>query len=132
MRAPAYSNKDQSANRIASNRFTFLLAGAFIGTWLLWVSFAKFVVPNLIASSYHGKSLEVLNAMISGQDKHSLDYYLNAWRRMSDPIQLVFLATGLVSILVTRLELKDALSHGGLKGVWALAAFFFANPFFGM
>ncbi len=45
---------------------------------LAWTSYVLFV-PALIRSAYLGQSLPVLNRMITGQEIHSVEFYLARW-----------------------------------------------------
>jgi hypothetical protein len=58
---------------------------------VLWIAFAKLVVPPLIESAYRGESLLLLNNMIKGQQEHSLSYYFEKW----DSLTLRYLLNGL-------------------------------------
>src|SRR5262245_48120973 len=58
---------------------------------VLWVAFAKLVVPPIIESAYRGDSLPFLNKMIQGQHENPMSYYLEKW----DSLTLHLLLTGL-------------------------------------
>jgi predicted DCC family thiol-disulfide oxidoreductase YuxK len=46
---------------------------------VLWIAFAKLVVPPIIESAYRGESLPVFNGMILGQHENPVGYYLEKW-----------------------------------------------------
>ena len=41
---------------------------------VLWIAFAKLVVPPIIESAYRGESLPVLNSIINGQHVHPVEF----------------------------------------------------------
>ena len=60
----------------------------------------ELLVPALIRSAYAGESLGLFNRLISGQDRHPVDWYLDAWRRVARPAGAVLgliLVTGTAS-----------------------------------
>ena len=59
---------------------------------VLWIAFAKLVVPSIIESAYRGESLPVFNGMIQGQHENPVGYYLEKW----DTIGGRFLIGGLI------------------------------------
>jgi predicted DCC family thiol-disulfide oxidoreductase YuxK len=59
---------------------------------VLWIAFAKLVVPSIIESAYRGESLPVFNGMIQGQHENPVGYYLEKW----DTIAGRFLIGGLI------------------------------------
>ena len=63
-----------------SSHFRLLLA--VMGVSLVWVLFAKMVVPPLIETAYRGESWPFLNRMILGQAQYSVDHYLRKWDRI--------------------------------------------------
>ena len=50
---------------------------------VLWIAFAKLVVPPLIESAYRGESLPLLNNIITAQHVHPISYYLQKWDRLT-------------------------------------------------
>src|SRR5215475_7493627 len=71
---------------------------------VLWMAFAKFVVPVVIESAYRGESLPVLNSLIKGQATHSVDEYLRDWGQIAwgtTVASTAFGLLGLVLIMVT-------------------------------
>jgi hypothetical protein len=51
-------------------------------------------VPRLIEAAYHGRSLGVLNNIITGQSTRSLDQYLTHWGQIANPVTLGLALTG--------------------------------------
>jgi hypothetical protein len=54
-----------------------------MGVSLVWVIFAKLIVPPVIESAYRGESWPFLNRMIHGQAVHSVHFYLQLWDRVT-------------------------------------------------
>ena len=68
---------------------------------VLWVAFAKVVVPPLIESAYRGESLPLLNSMIKGQRENSMSHYLEKWDWLIIKYLLNGLVVGLLIIAVS-------------------------------
>jgi hypothetical protein len=64
------------------NNNCFMTAGhirlllVLMGVSLVWIIFAKLIVPPVIESAYRGESWPFLNRMIHGQAVHSVHFYL--------------------------------------------------------
>jgi predicted DCC family thiol-disulfide oxidoreductase YuxK len=53
-----------------------------MGLSLMWIVFAKLMVPPVIESVYRGESWPFLNRMILGQAEFSVSHYLQKWDRV--------------------------------------------------
>src|SRR5215470_1419649 len=73
-RSVARNNRSVARN----NRILWLLVAGCI-SMVLWMVFAKFVAPSLIATIYRGESFPILNSLIKGQAQFSLEHYLQKW-----------------------------------------------------
>ncbi len=80
-----------------SRRFTLVFVLCLAVLILAWLCIARWVVPSLIDASYHGRSLGVLNDIITGQSTRSLDQYLEHWRRVANTVTL---ALGIAGVLL--------------------------------
>jgi len=92
------------------NRVSLTLALALVGLGLIWIGFSQFAVPALIESSYRGQSWPILNRIIKGQAYHPLAEYLSTWEKLSWVLLLVFLAVGLLVVVMVP-EFLAALSQ---------------------
>src|SRR5882724_3472740 len=68
---------------------------------VLWIAFGKLIVPPLIESAYHGKSLPVFNGVIQGQHVNPLGYYLEKWDAISSRSLIGLLIFWPVALLVS-------------------------------
>ena len=64
---------------VVKNRRLFWLLVAGCMSMALWMMFAKFVGPLLIAAIYRGESFSILNGLIKGQAEFPLEHYLQKW-----------------------------------------------------
>jgi peptidoglycan/LPS O-acetylase OafA/YrhL len=64
-----------------SNRRLLIFVATLLILAVLWVVFAYFVAPALIAKAYRGESLPIFNRMITGQAHHPLGEYVGEWKR---------------------------------------------------
>ena len=69
-------------------RLLLVLMGLLL---LVWIVFAKLIVPPVIESAYRGESWPFLNRVILGQARNSVSHYLQKWDRVT--------ITGLVTVL---------------------------------
>lgn len=53
---------------------------------VIWVVFAHFLVPVVIAKAYRGESLTIFNRLITGQASHPLTEYLTRWSRSASKV----------------------------------------------
>ncbi len=92
----------------------------FLGTavLLLWVATQRWLVPGLIRSAYDQESIPFFNAFIDGQARHSVDLYLDTWRRLAG---LATVALGVLVVLAaasipfhTRIYRATVRAHGFL------------------
>jgi hypothetical protein len=79
--------KDNIMNRHSdlaarADRIRFWLVLMFVSA-VLWIAFAKLVVPAIIESAYRGESLPLLNDMIEGRHVNPISYYLQKWDRLA-------------------------------------------------
>ena len=77
------NNRFMTAGHI---RLLLVLMGLLL---LVWIVFAKLIVPPVIESAYRGESWPFLNRVILGQARNSVSHYLQKWDRVT--------ITGLVS-----------------------------------
>ena len=68
---------------------------------VLWIAFAKLVVPPLIERAYRGESLPLLNSMIKGQRDNPLSHYLQKWDWLIIKYLLNGFAVGLLILVVS-------------------------------
>src|SRR5688572_18616678 len=80
-------------------RFALFLTGAVI-----WLTLAAWVVPALIAAGYRGKGPVLLQRLMTGRERVSLDAYLETWSRVSIRITLLLAAVPLGVFLWKRLR----------------------------
>jgi hypothetical protein len=71
----------------------------------MWISFAKLVVPPIIASAYRGESWPFLNNIIKSQHIHSVDYYLQKWNGIATDIFVGLLGLWLLGLIAARASL---------------------------
>ncbi len=77
-----------------------VLRSAALGAGLtaLWPVAGFLVVPWLIRSAYHGRSLPFLNRIISGRDIHPVETYLQLWQRIAFDILWICIALSIAAI----------------------------------
>ena len=64
---------------------------ALVVATVIWVVFAYFLAPAVIAKAYRGESLTIFNHLIRGQANHPLTEYLarwNLWRARCPSVSL--------------------------------------------
>jgi hypothetical protein len=69
------------------------LIGALIVGVSLWFVASQVIVPSAITRAYNQEAPQALNAMITDQDVHPLDDYLQKWNRLSWQLLPVLLTT---------------------------------------
>jgi hypothetical protein len=74
----------------------------------IWVLFATYFGPQIVASAYYGKSARLLNSLISGQSTHPLSHYLEAWRLISFEVLWGLLLLGFAAVIATRPTVQSA------------------------
>lgn len=57
-------------------------AFVLVGGWAA----SRFLIPGVIESAYAGRSLEIFNDIITGQDEHPLTEYLAAWSSLANKL----------------------------------------------
>jgi hypothetical protein len=87
----------------AYNNRTYLLISLGFVTALLWILFARFVVPPIVESVYRGESFSLLNRAIKGQAEFPLEHYLQKW----DGISMQVLWSGLSFWMLTLLTTSE-------------------------
>ena len=76
---------------------------------ILWIVFATYFGPHLIAAAYHSQSAPFLNAFVRGQSKHPLSAYLTSWRALSIRVLLGLLLGGFAIAIITPSRVQLAL-----------------------
>src|SRR2546421_8439699 len=75
-----------------------------MGLSLVWMAFAKLIVPPVIESAYRGESWSFLNRMILGQAQFSVSHYLQKW----DKVIVTSLLSGLGFYLIVLVSSSQA------------------------
>src|SRR5262245_8618973 len=65
-----------------ADRIPFWLVLMFVSA-VLWIAFAKLIVPPIIEGVYRGESLQFLNGLITGRHENPVSYYLEKWDTIS-------------------------------------------------
>jgi predicted DCC family thiol-disulfide oxidoreductase YuxK len=68
---------------------------------VLWIAFAKLVVPPLIERAYRGESLLLFNNMIQAQHMNPISHYLQKWDRIAIHYLLNFIGIWLLMLVVS-------------------------------
>jgi arylsulfatase A-like enzyme len=69
---------------------------------LVWVGIATWVVPRFIEAAYHGRSLGLLNAVITGQATNPLETYLATWNSIARKLTMGLAAVVLLGYILRR------------------------------
>jgi predicted DCC family thiol-disulfide oxidoreductase YuxK len=96
----AISDRNGFAVRDMPGHIRLLLA--IIGVSLVWVLFAKLVVPPFIEAAYRGDSWPLLNRMILGQAHNPVEYYLRKWDRLIVTTVTSALAFYVIALVISR------------------------------
>jgi len=72
-----------------------------MGVSLIWLIFARAIVPPIIESAYQGTSWRVLNRMIQGQHINSIDYYLQKWDRLTVEMIVSLIGVWVVAVITS-------------------------------
>jgi len=91
---------NRSGNRLVTGPRVRLLL-FLIGLLLVWIGFAKVVVPPVIESAYRGESWPFLNHIIHGQAVHSVDFYLHLWDKITKAIFLGGLGLSVIALVIS-------------------------------
>src|SRR5207247_2055700 len=89
------------------NNNRFMTAGhirlllVLMGLLLMWIMFAKLIVPPVIESAYRGESWSFLNRMILGQAEFSVSHYLQKWDKVIIPVSLSGLGFYLIVLVIS-------------------------------
>jgi predicted DCC family thiol-disulfide oxidoreductase YuxK len=86
---------------VRTGRIRFLLVLMCICP-MLWIAFAKLVVPPLIESAYRGESLSIFNGLIMGQHGNPVGYYLEKWDTIARRCLLGVLIFWPLALLLSR------------------------------
>jgi len=93
----------------SANRTSLIVLLSFISVGLLWAVVSRYEVPPLIRRAYDGQSLPIFNRMITGQNAHRVEEYLQRWDRRSRRVLIDLALLGFLSVLVIRPEFQIAL-----------------------
>ena len=91
---------NRSSNRFVNAPQVRLLL-FLMGLLLVWIGFAKLVVPPIIESAYRGESWPFLNHMIRGQAVHSVHLYLQLWNKLTMTVSLGVLGLSLIALVIS-------------------------------
>src|SRR5207247_3534540 len=89
------------------NNNRFMTAGhirlllVLMGLLLMWIMFAKLIVPPVIESAYRGESWPFLNRMILGQAEFSVSHYLQKWDKVTITVLLSGLGFSLIVLVIS-------------------------------
>lgn len=78
-----------SRNAVVTRRRLVAALGALA---VAWAVFARWLVPAVIRSAYRGESLPILNRMISGQARNSVEVYLGLWSSIAIRVSVALAA----------------------------------------
>lgn len=68
---------------------------------VVWLAFARLVVPPIITQAYHGDSLPFINRFFAETPRHPITFYLHHWRAIADFGAFVWLGYGIFACLLT-------------------------------
>src|SRR6266568_809076 len=71
------------------------------GLSLVWIMFAKLIVPSVIESAYRGESWPFLNRMILGQAESPVSHYLQKWDKVTITVLLSGLGFSLIALVIS-------------------------------
>lgn len=95
---------------------------ALLGAAAIVVAGSEWLAPALIRSAYAGDSVPFLNRLISGQGRHPVEWYLDAWRAVARPaaaaVGLVLLIGAVSRALPTRRNPIHRLIGGEVELSW--------------
>ncbi len=69
---------------------------------LLWTGTALWLVPQVIEAAYAGRSVEIVNSLISGQAAHPLSHYQMLWKAIALRISVLLIAVGILGLGIVR------------------------------
>ena len=72
-----------------------------MGLSLVWIVFAKLIVPPVIESVYRGESWPFLNRMILGQAEFPVSHYLQKWDKVTIPGLVAILGFSLIALVIS-------------------------------
>ena len=76
------------------------------GLTTLWSVIGFLVMPWLVTSAYHGRSLPILNRIISGRDIHPVETYLQLWQRIASDVLWICIAFSIAAIAAEAWRLR--------------------------
>src|SRR5947208_4912018 len=100
-------SKSWGLRLVNRNNNRFMTAGhirlllVLMGLSLVWIMFAKLIVPPVIESAYRGESWPFLNRMILGQAEFSVSHYLQKWDRVTITGLLSGLGFSLIALVIS-------------------------------
>ena len=99
--------KNRGPRLVNENDNRFISAGhirlllVLIGLSLVWIAFAKLIVPPVIESAYRGESWSFLNRMILGQAQFPVSHYLQKWDKVTIDVLLYGLGFYLIVLAIS-------------------------------
>jgi hypothetical protein len=73
---------------------------------LLWIGFAKWIAPDIIAAAYHERGLSVLNWAFQGHRSLPIEHYLDRWSMMAAAVQIAMSLHLMIVLFIRRTEYK--------------------------
>ncbi len=100
-------SKSWGLRLVNRNNNRFITAGhirlllVLMGLSLVWIMFAKLIVPPVIESAYRGESWPFLNRMILGQAESPVSHYLQKWDKVTITVLLSGLGFSLIALVIS-------------------------------
>ncbi|HSM17266.1 MAG TPA: hypothetical protein VK845_09780, partial [Gemmatimonadales bacterium] len=73
----------------------------FAAVLLVWLGAATWLVPPIIKAAHAGRSLSVLNHIISGRTSHPLHLYLTLWASLAHKLTFLLIGLGVLGYVLT-------------------------------
>jgi predicted DCC family thiol-disulfide oxidoreductase YuxK len=104
-----FIKRNQSRNRNNNGFMTayYIRLLLLMSLPLVWIMFARLIVPPVIEIAYRGESWAFLNRIIHGQAVHSVHHYLQVW----DRVTIVGLVSSLGFLLIVLVISSPAFSR---------------------
>jgi hypothetical protein len=96
----------------SSRSSTSVAVGVTALTAVVWILFAKYLVPQLIVEAYRGQSAPYFNSFISGQSVHPLADYMLSWNAISLRILIGLLGCELATAVLIEPAVQTAVWGG--------------------
>lgn len=90
--------RDRGLTSVSLTKLVWVFGGALI----IWAVMFLVILPVVITSAYRGESIPVLNSVISGQDTHAIEYYLNKARSVGFGLLGILITLGMVLIVFSK------------------------------